>query len=46
MVINFEVIIKKFLGLSNPSEIETFYIYELFKIIIVGKNENLIFIAF
>ena len=46
VVINSEVVIKKVLNLVDLSGIQTLYIYELSKIVIVGKYKKLILEAF
>lgn len=42
-MINSEVILQKFLGPADLTKTLAFYIYELIKVIIVSKNENLVF---
>lgn len=46
MIINFKIVIKKFLDLFCFLKSEVFYIYKLFKIIIVDKHKNFRLTAF
>ena len=46
IIINSKMITKELLIPTDLKKAQTFYIYELLKIIIVGKNENLMFIVF
>ena len=39
------MILKKLLNLINLSKAQIFYIYEITKVIIIYKNENLVFLA-
>ena len=40
------MITKELLGLTNLTEAQTLYIYELYRIIIINKNKHLVFAAF
>lgn len=37
LIINMEIILREFLGLADLARTQTFYIYELMEIVIIGK---------
>ena len=41
MIIDLKMVTKKFLSLANLLEAPTLYVYELLKIVVVGKYKNL-----
>lgn len=46
VVINFKIIAEQLLCPSNLTKTETFYVYETTKVIVIGKNKDLIFAVF
>ena len=45
-IIDLKMVLREFLGLADLTRAQVFYIYKLTKIIIISKNEHLIFVAF
>ena len=45
-IINLKILTKNFLDPTNLTKAQTLYIQELLKVIIVNKDENLVFAAF
>lgn len=45
-IIDLEVVLKEFLSPADLTKAQAFLIYELTKIVIVNKNEDLVFTAF
>ena len=46
MIINSKVVLRELLGPANLTRALAFYIHELTEVVIVSKNEDLIFTAF
>ncbi len=45
-MIDLKVVMKELLGLLNLTRAQAFYIYKLIEVVVVCKDNNLIFIAF
>lgn len=45
IIVDFEVILREFLGLANLPKIKVFSIYELSEVVVISGDKNLIFAA-
>lgn len=46
LVVNFKKILRQFLYLPDLTKTENFFIYEIIKVIMIGKNKIFIFATF
>ena len=46
MIIDLKIVLRKLLGLADLMRAQAFCIYELTEIIMISKNQDLIFVAF
>ncbi len=45
MIINSEVVLREFLGLADLTRAKIFHIHKLTEVVLVSKDEDLVFIA-